>query len=264
MSPIVPVVNALDPLAVHCFIVALQADYDIQFLLTRLLRGLQNLSHTRSIGGHRFLHEDMLVGFDGGLEVNRAESRRCCDEHDVNERYHLPVRIESDELLFVRHIDPRAIVGSTVRGLFAVFWIQQIRKALVQPITKSIGHRHEFDILTAAQSLERSARATAATTNQSNPDGIIRCVVSVCAQWKPAGHQRTNNGRRSLDEITATDRFLVLTLVHLRPHVFCYSGSWRPTLRVQVARSSPAPHALTGATGLTSRNPTKGESVFHQ
>jgi hypothetical protein len=61
-----------------------EAGNDIQPFLVRQPDRFKNASHAGGIDGDGFLTEDVLAGFDGGLQVPRPEVRNRSENHDVN------------------------------------------------------------------------------------------------------------------------------------------------------------------------------------
>ena len=85
---------------------ALRAGDDRQVLLLRQLGGGDDRAHADRVDGDRLLHEHVLAGLDGGLEVDGAEPRRRGgdDEVHVGERADLLVVVESREAAVGRHL----------------------------------------------------------------------------------------------------------------------------------------------------------------
>jgi hypothetical protein len=65
---------------------------------------------------------------DGFLEMDGAESRRCCKNDDVSQGNGLLVSIEPDELAVRRHVD-----------LFAMLFLERL-EGTFQAVPKSVAH----------------------------------------------------------------------------------------------------------------------------
>ena len=100
------VLQPLDRFEVARVVAALQADADHEVLLLGLFVGGQDAADAGRVDGDRLLHEDVLAGFDGGFEVDRAEAGRRGEDHQVGAAVdRLLVGVEADELPLGGHVD---------------------------------------------------------------------------------------------------------------------------------------------------------------
>ncbi len=147
----------------------LKPDTHFQVFLFGDFGCFQNLSHTGGIGGNRFFHEDMLIGFNSCLEVNRAETGWCCQNDEVDAAVdHIFVSIETREHFVGGHID--TVVQLWDQTIFNAFYTAG------NAISKGITHRDQFDIPFGRQRL--SCGTTSAATTADEPD--TNCVVTTC------------------------------------------------------------------------------------
>ena len=97
------VLDAGDGFLIARIVMPLQADGDHQVLLLRLFVGGEHAADAGPVDGDRLLHEDVLAGFDGGFEVQRAEAGRRGQDHQVDAAVdRLLVGVEADELALGR------------------------------------------------------------------------------------------------------------------------------------------------------------------
>ena len=88
-----------DTVEVGLLMVTLETDTDFQTFGVRHFGSFDQHIETGSVDAARFFHEDVLAGFDGSLEVDRAESRRGGDDHVLRfgDGQNFAIRIESPE-----------------------------------------------------------------------------------------------------------------------------------------------------------------------
>ncbi len=110
---------------------ALQADADFQILLLGFFDVRQHFADAGGIGGDGLFHEDVLAGFDGGFKMNRTETRRRGQNHQIYVAVdQLLIGVEPDE--FVVIIDGHPVFVPAFDGV----------QAVVQLVFKGIGHRN--------------------------------------------------------------------------------------------------------------------------
>ena len=92
----------------------LQADADLQVLLLGFFGRGQHAAHAGRIGGHRLLHEHVLAGVHGVLEVLRPKARRSGEQHDIDPAVdRFAIGIEPEELPLLGYVE-RGVVRSAV------------------------------------------------------------------------------------------------------------------------------------------------------
>jgi hypothetical protein len=67
-------------------VVALKAHADLEVISLGLLGRREHLADAGGVDGDGLLHEHVLAGLDGGLEVDRAEAGRGGEDDDVRAR----------------------------------------------------------------------------------------------------------------------------------------------------------------------------------
>src|ERR1041384_1274869 len=109
--------NAFDGFNVAGLVTALGAVRDSETLLLGKLGSLIHQSATRTIDGDRLFHEDVLAGFNTGLEMPCAKTRRRRKDGvvDAGRGQNLLIRVEATEAFICRQIKRR--LGCLV-GLF--------------------------------------------------------------------------------------------------------------------------------------------------
>ena len=181
------VVDPLDRFDILRLMMALQADADLEVLLLRLGGGGDHAVDADRVGRHRLLHEHMLAGPDGGLEMDRPEARRRGEQHDVDPSVErLLIGVEADEPAVFRHID---LVGMALR---------QLPVALGEPIGKRVGHRDELDRPGCGQRLLAGPGAAPAAADQGDLDQVVPGGMSRSGQAQRTGECAAGgqNGRR--------------------------------------------------------------------
>ena len=106
------VLDALHHLEVARLVTPLRAGDDGEVLLLREVGRGDDRPDADRVDRDRLLHEDVLAGVDGGLEVDGPEARRRRrdDQVDVGERADLLVVVEAREAAVRRHLDARRVL----------------------------------------------------------------------------------------------------------------------------------------------------------
>ena len=168
---------------------ALQADAHGQVLLLRLLGGGQHAAHARRVGGHRLFHEDVLAGLDGGLEMNRPETGRRGQDHQVGPGGRSPF----DRRRSRRTCDPRARRCVPCRSLLLL----QRLEAAFQPVRKASAMAISLTLPLVRQGLVGRAGAAAAAADQRDLDLIVAGRVRAAGDRQAAGQRLRPPARRS-------------------------------------------------------------------
>ena len=129
-----PVAQAGDRFLVLGFMVALQADGHHQALLLRFFVRGQQAPDSRRVRTQRLLHEYVLSGLDRGFEVQRPESGRRGQNHQIDVALQNSlVGVETRELPLRRHVQliPYLALDRSVCAL--------------QPVSEHVAHCHQFD-----------------------------------------------------------------------------------------------------------------------
>ena len=117
---------------------------------------------------------------DGFFEVRRPESRGGGQDGYVTQGNRFLELVESDELAFLRDVDP-------VRMVFL-----EVVQGTSQAVLMDVGHGHQFDgtDVVGTQSLVGGSGPAAAAADQRDLEG----VVARGAQGKAFGRERTEHG----------------------------------------------------------------------
>ncbi len=182
------VLKPLDGFEIAGIVMPLQADADFQVLLLRFFRGFQNAANAVGVGRDRLFHEHVLVGLDRGVEMDRAEAGRSCDDDHVDagiDRF--LISVEADESLVFRHVDA-----------ISVSFFQMIVTAF-EPILERVGHGDQLHRASrSAEGLRTSFGASPAAADQRDLDRFIAGGMGRSGDAKRAGQRAAggDHGRR--------------------------------------------------------------------
>jgi len=170
------IVNPLDRFQVGSLVMTLQADTDLELLLLGNLVRFQNLTDAWGIDSDWLLHEDVLSGLHCVFEVNRAEARWRCEQHQINAAVdHFLIGVKAREDLFGRNLN-------------AICFVFQATLDAIQDITgcifEGIADSGQLDIPVCRQGLSGSAGSATAASNQTNLDCVVAAGVDRTVQAK--------------------------------------------------------------------------------
>ncbi len=173
------VVDALDGFDLGLVVAIAEAGDEAQVLLLGFLASLENRAQSRSVGGDGLLAENVLVGLDGGLEMNRTEVRRCGEEHNVASINHALVSVEADKLVIRSNINLR-LEGRAL----------EIEKAGIELVLEHVAEGDELDVGIGLKGVDGGSASAATATDQADLDGIV--FGGVHERWNRGG---CNSGR---------------------------------------------------------------------
>ena len=138
-----------------------EAGTDREVLLFRHLHGFDERAVAGGVGGDGFFGEDVFVLLHRILHVQRAESRRRREDHEIDTAIDdLLVGVESDELVVGRNLDA---VGDILLCLQPV-------QALLQLVGKRVGDRREDDALVGMERLRGGSGTASTASDQTDLD----------------------------------------------------------------------------------------------
>src|SRR5690606_18274984 len=122
----------------------------------------------------------MFALFYGLFEMIRPEAGRCCQEYHIRQGDGLFICVKTYKFMFFWNIH--------------FFWMSLCDGGIagVEAISESIGHCHQFNIMSCSQSLEHSTGTTSTTANNSNFYHIRSRSISARHRemaWKSASCQ---------------------------------------------------------------------------
>ena len=179
--------DAADRIDVALLVTALGAGHDLQLLGAAFGCALDEAAHARRVDRDRLLTEDMLALRGRLLEVDRAESRRRREDHDIGVGgAGLPVGVEAREHALRRH-GLEAVLDQRVVGA---------RRALLEEIRE----RHDLD--RAARLLARRERVEhrAGSAATAADDGDLEHGTARKPRERAAGAKQDRRCRGSGDE----------------------------------------------------------------
>ncbi len=138
-----------------------------------------------------FLHEYVLTGVDGCAQVRRMKTRGTRDQDDVTRVNHMPVTVESRELM------PR--VNPCTFGAMRLDFFERSR----EPVAKQVSHGHQVDAGIGIERVYRSGGAAIPAANQSDANPVASSGIRGPADIKC--RQRCESGR-SPEEIAPRRR----------------------------------------------------------
>jgi hypothetical protein len=106
--------------------------------------------------GDGLFHEDVFALANGFLKMNRTETRRRRQDHDVGEGDGVLVGVEADEFVFFGHVD---FVG-------VLFF--EVLKAAVEAVAEGVTHGDDFGFAVGGKGLIGGAGAAAAAADEGD------------------------------------------------------------------------------------------------
>src|SRR5690606_7613078 len=150
------VLHALDGFQVVGLVPSLQTGYHVQLFGFGDFCCGQYPADTVGIYRNGLLQKYMFALFYGLFEMIRPEAGRCCQEYHIRQGDGLFICVKTYKFMFFWNIH--------------FFWMSLCDGGIagVEAISESIGHCHQFNIMSCSQSLEHSTGTTSTTTNNSN------------------------------------------------------------------------------------------------
>ncbi|MFA0777946.1 MAG: hypothetical protein PVTTEEND_001660, partial [Candidatus Fervidibacter sp.] len=196
------VVEALDGFAVAEIVAPVRARHAGQLFLLSNLGVFQHEPNARRADGDGLLHENMLARFHSSAEVDGAERRWLCQDHDV----HTTV---DDALVVVKA--RKASVRRDIAALFQLF-LEAIERTL-QAIGEQVTEGVNFYGGVGVGAINGGARPAPATADDTDTQFARTLRVD-----EGDGHARHSRRQRHFEEVTARRLFLSANLLALVRH----------------------------------------------
>ena len=186
-------VDAAQRLEIAGLVVPLQPRDDAQAAAVGFVVQGQHRAHAGGVHGDGLLGEDVLVGVDRRLQVDRPEAGRRGQDHQVAVGDDPLIGVQADELPFGRHVHEVADVGA-VR-------VAELVQGVVDPVAYRVADGPELDVLAAVDALDSGALAAAAAADQADADDVVGAGVDGGGRRQRRGAAGDGGG---LQEVTTS------------------------------------------------------------
>ena len=162
-----PLAHLFERGPVDAVVVPLESDDDLELLFVGHLRRLEAQPRPEAVDAHRLLHEDVLAGLDGRVEVERPEAGGRREDDEVAVVEHLLVAVEALEL---------TVLGDVHLAFHAFDRLERPLDAVLE----GIGDRGDLHVRSRhGEGLLEGTRATTAGTDQADADQVGRRALGV-------------------------------------------------------------------------------------